>query len=292
MFGYVRARGDILSAEARDGYQAAYCGVCRAMGKTCGQFSRLFLNYDFAFLAMVLAPDDIPCVSGCKGCLLHPVKGRPCCEEGRWLELAAAESVILTYWKLRDSVADSGFFKSLPARFLSVCLRPGYQRARKKCPDFDREVISLLDELEKLEQEGSPSIDRTADCFARILKATVPRTGEEGQTRALEQLLYHVGRWIYLIDGVDDLEKDKKSGNYNPVAARFPQWTEKDKDYLRGNLNHSLALAGAAFQLLKPNAWTPVVENILYSGLPGVTELVFAGEWREYKDRKGVAARE
>lgn len=278
---------DMLSPEARDDYQAVYCGVCRTMGKSYGQFSRLFLDYDFAFLAMLLAPENVQRANGCKGCLLHPIKGKPVCEEGPWLELVAGESVILTYWKLRDSVADSGFFKGLPARFLSICLYRGYRKAKKMCPDFDREVIFLLGELGKLEKEGSSSIDRTADCFARILKATVPRTKAEGQTRALEQLLYHVGRWIYLIDGVDDLEKDRKSGNYNPITARFPQWTEEDKNYLRGNLDHSLALAGAAFQLLKPNAWMPVVENILYSGLPSVTELVFAGKWQEYKKKKG-----
>ena len=292
MFGYVRARLDLLSPEEREAYQAAYCGVCHTMGKQYGQFSRLFLDYDFAFLAMLLAPERIPCAEGCKGCLLHPLRGNPTCEEGPWLELAAGESVILTYWKLRDSVGDSSFFKGFAARFLSACLRPAYQKARQNYPEFDREVVSLLRELGRWEEEKSASIDRTADCFARLLRAAAPRSETEGQSRALEQLLYHVGRWIYLIDGVDDLSQDSKTGNYNPVLARFPQWDEEDQAYLRANLDHSLSLAGAAFQLLKPNAWTSIVENILYCGLPGVTELVFTGKWREYKKKRGVTAYE
>lgn len=291
MFGYVRARWDALSEKGRDDYQAAYCGICRTMGKRYGQFSRVFLNYDFAFLAMLLAPSDA-CAGECKGCILHPIEGRPSCKEGPWLELAAGESVILTYWKLRDTVADSGFLKGLSARVLSFCLRPGYKKAGKDYPDFDREVVERLKELRELEKEKSSSIDRTADCFAWLLMAAAPKTGDEARNRVIEQILYHVGRWIYLIDGVDDLERDRKAGNYNPVAARFPEWSEEDKIYLRANLDHSLALAGAAFQLMGPNAWTPVVENILYSGLPGVTELVFAGKWQEYKNRRGAAARE
>lgn len=292
MFGYVRGRGDTLSPEERDSYQAVYCGLCHTMGSRYGHFSRLFLNYDFAFLAMLLAPGNSSDVSGCKACLLHPVKGRPCCEESEWLELAAGESVILTYWKLRDSVKDSVFLGSMVARFLSVCLRPAYRKARRAYPDFDREVVSLLDELGKLEEEGSVSVDRTADCFARLLKAAAPRTGKEAQDRPLEQLLYHVGRWIYLVDGVDDMEKDRKTRNYNPVLARFPGWSEEDKAYLQNNLKHSLSLAAAAFQLMAPTPWTPVVENILYSGLPGVTELVFAGKWQEYKGKRGGTAHE
>lgn len=292
MFGYVRGRLDILPPEGRDAYQAVYCGVCRAMGKSYGQLSRLFLDYDFAFLAMLLAPESSQCMTGCKGCLLHPIKGKPACEDGPWLELVAGESVILTYWKLRDAVKDTGFFKGLAARFLGFCLYPGYKKARRSCPDFDREVNSLLGELGRLEQEKSVSIDRTSDCFARILQASVSKEGSETQKRALEQLLYHVGRWIYLIDGVDDLEQDRKAGNYNPILARFPQWSDEDKVYLRTNLEHSLSLAGAAFQLLKPTAWTSVIENILYRGLPDVTELVFAGNWREYKRKRGVTAYE
>ena len=292
MFGYVRARLDMLSPGEQEAYQAVYCGLCHTMGKRYGQISRLFLNYDFAFLAMLLAPEHIPCTEGCKGCPLHPIKGKPVCGEGHWLELAAGESVILTYWKLRDSVEDSGFFKGLAARFFSLCLRPAYRKAKRDHPEFDREVISLLNELGRLEQEKSPSLDRTADCFARLLKAAAPKRETETQDRALEQLLYHVGRWIYLIDGVDDLEDDQKNGNYNPVLARFPQWSGEDQAYLKTNLEHSLSLAGTAFQLLEPNAWTRVVENILFYGLPGVTELVFAGKWREYQKKRGVSAHE
>lgn len=37
----------------------------------------------------------------------------------------------------------------------------------------------------------------------------------------LEQLLYHLGRWIYLVDAADDLKKDVKNGSYNPLVPRF-----------------------------------------------------------------------
>lgn len=292
MFGYVRARWDILSPEERQAYQSAYCGVCHAMGKHYGQFSRLFLNYDFAFLAMLLAPSGPIQCNDCKRCLLHPIKGHSACNDGTWFEQAAGESVILTYWKLKDSVLDHSFLSGLPARFLCFCLSRSYRKAKRRYPSFDREVIYLLKELNTLEREKSPSIDKTADCFARLLRAAAPTTCDEGQNRALAQLLYHIGRWIYLIDAVDDFDKDQRTGNYNPIAARFPEWSDSDRDYLFLNLTHSLSMAGSAFQLLKKNSWSSVIENILYYGLPNVTELVFCGKWNEYKNRRGTTTDE
>lgn len=281
MFGYVRARWDTIPDAAAENYKAVYCGLCRAMGRKYGSFARLFLNYDFTFLAMLLMPPaESPCVS-CHPCLRHPVHGRSACEGAEWLDTAAGESVILAYWKLRDTVADEGFFRGLGARSLSLFLRKAYRRARKELPGFDAEAVKLLRELKELEEEGCASIDRTADRFAQLLRAAAPMTGEPARDRVMGELLYHVGRWVYLIDAVDDLPEDRKVGRYNPVAARFDGWTEEDKVYLQQVMDHSLALAGAALELLPVNACTPAVENIIYSGLPAVQELVFSGRWRE-----------
>ncbi len=282
MFGYIRVRQEALSDAEKTRYEAVYCGLCRTMGARYGHFTRFFLNYDFALLAMLLAPAECECDLGRKPCPAHPIEGRACCAVGPWLETAAAESVILTYWKLRDTVGDSGFFKAAAARSLTACLGRSYRKAKADCPDFDAQVVRLLDELGALEEERCPSIDRTADCFARLLRAAAPETGDSGRDRAMAALLYHLGQWIYLIDAVDDLNEDRAAGRYNPVLARFPQWTGEDQTYLRNMLDHALSLAGAAFQLLPANPWSTVVENILYSGLPGVEELVFSGKWREY----------
>lgn len=291
MFGYIRVDPDRLSPDELKSYEAAYCGVCRSMGERYGQFPRLFLNYDFALLAMLLAPAGAKPVTGCQGCPAHPIQGRACCEKGLWLETAAGESVILTWWKLKDSVRDNGFFVGLPARLLSFCLSPGYRKARNDYPKFDALAARQLEELGKLEREGCASIDRVAHCFASLLAAAAPVTGISERDRTMGQVLYHVGRWIYLIDAVDDLAEDRQRGSYNPVLARFPQWSEEDKQYLRQMMDNSLSLAGAAFQLLEANAWHSVVENILYSGLPGVEELVFTGRWREYLKKQRRVSR-
>lgn len=285
MFGYVRAREDTLPLEVRKDYEAAYCGLCHVLKERYGAFARMFLNYDFVFLAMLLAPERGDASARCLKCPLHPQKGKPACRGGEWMELAAGESVILTWWKLRDTIADDGFFSKLGAWFLCLLLGPSYRKARGRHPDFDAQTARLLAELRELEREKSSSIDRTADCFARLLQAAAPNTEAEHLDRPRQQLLYHLGRWIYLIDAIDDLPEDRRRGDYNPVAARFPEWEPEDKTYLRQNLDHSLGLAGTAFELLPINPWSAVMENIIYSGLPTVEELVFDCKWREYQKR-------
>ena len=286
MFGYVRAGENSLPPEARAAYEAAYCGLCYALKERYGTACRLFLNYDFVFLAMLLAPEQAEGTAECLKCPLHPVRGKRVCRGGAWMELAAGESVILSWWKLRDTIMDGRSFSRLGARLLCLLLGPGYRKARQAHPEFDAGTARLLEELRELELAKSASIDRTADCFARLLQAAAPSTGEDGLDRPRQQLLYHLGRWIYLIDAVDDLPADKKTESYNPVAERFPAWSREDQSYLRQSMDHSLALAGSAFQLLPRNSWSAVTENILYSGLPGVEELVFSGKWREYQKKR------
>ena len=284
MFGYVRPYREELKVRELDAYSAMYCGLCHTIGKRHGFTARMLLNYDFVFLAMLLAPKETrPSVQKCRCPAKMGLCKKTACSRSEALDAAADESVILSYWKLRDNVSDSGFWKGLGARVLSALLRRGYRRAAECRPEFDRQVCACLEELHRLEGENSPSLDRTADTFARILCSAAIPTGEETRDRALGELLYHVGRWIYLVDAWDDLEEDVASGGYNPIHARFEGREEEERAYLRTTLKHSINLSRSAFALLDLGCWSGTVENILYLGLPAVDELVFRGKWAEVK---------
>ncbi len=280
MFGYVRPVREKLDEAEQARYESVYCALCHTMGKRHGPLSRLLLNYDFTFLAMLLLPGSGgDAVKLCR-CPANPRKKKPCACLGREeMSLAADESVILSYWKLRDAVRDEGVWKGGGARLASFGLRRGYRRAAAARPGFDEAVRERLKELHELEEQGCESIDRTADTFARLLRAAAPSTGEKARDRALGELLYHLGRWIYLVDAWDDLEEDLSQGRYNPIHARY-QGREREKaDEVRTTLLHSRNLMLSAFQLLEPGEWKSIVENILFLGLPVVEELVFRGEW-------------
>lgn len=87
------------------------------------------------------------------------------------LEAAADESIILTYWKLRDSARDDGPFSGLPARGLALLLAPAYRKAAVCRPEFDRTVRSCLEELTGLEAENCPPSTGRPTPSPRILQA-------------------------------------------------------------------------------------------------------------------------
>ena len=193
------------------------------------------------------------------------------------VDAAADAGTILAYWKLRDTAADGSFWERVGAGLLSRLFRRNYRRAARRRPEFDRTVRENLEQLQRLERDGCSSLDETADTFARLLAAAAPAQAADGRRRPMEQLLYHLGRWIYLVDAWDDLEQDRQRGRYNPVAARFPGAEKENREYLRTTLRHSLNLARSAMALLELGHWQGTVENILYLGLPAVEELVFTG---------------
>ena len=109
--------------------------------------------------------------------------------------------------------------------------------------------------------------------------------------RIMEQILYHLGRWIYLIDGADDLKKDAESGNYNPVALRYGltggTWTPESRRDFATTLDHSIHQMAAAFELWDFGVWTPVLQSTFYGGLFQVGKAVLDGRFHR-PSRKNI----
>lgn len=284
MFGYVRPVRDELKCKDFDLYRATYCGLCRTLRRRYGLLAPMFLNFDFTFLALLLSPEQER-FAPCQGrCYANPLCKVSMCGQSQAMELAADESIILAYWKLRDSVQDSGFVKGLPSRVLSWLLRPAYKKAAVIRPQFDQSVVSCLAQLRELELECCPSIDRPADAFARLLQSAAPATGDTARDRPVSLLLYHLGRWIYLLDARDDLDEDKQAQSYNPLVYRFGP--DGDDKALENTLEQSLNLMRSAFCMLSFGCRTAVIENVLYLGLPLVQRSVFDGSWAQIKKQK------
>lgn len=294
MFGYVRPPLTDLPQEETERFRRMYCGLCHVLGNRYGTAARFILNYDFTYLAILLSGPEEPETQE-KRCVRHPLHRRSFLEENKAMALAADESVILAYWQLRDGVADHDWLHGLKYRGLSAVLEPAYRKAAAQRPEFDAAVCRQLRILSELEREQCDSIDRAADAFAVLLGSAAGEVEDPVRRRVLEQLLYHLGRWVYLIDAADDLKKDAETGNYNPVALRYGlkdgAWTAESRQEFAVTLDHSIHMMTTAFELSNFGVWTPLLRTTLYTGLFRVGKAVLDGSFRAPRrgeDRKNV----
>ena len=286
MFGYVLPASDRLTEKRNNYFQAAYCGLCHALGRRYGLPGRMILNYDLTFLAMLLSEEQrTPCR---RRCVMHPIEGRACTCDDSAFDLAADMSVILTWWQVQDGITDHGFWDGLKYRAASLLLRRAYRKAKIRCPAFDERTQRHLQELSQLERADCPSLDAAADTFAQLLAGAAEEVAEPVKRRVLGQLLYHLGRWIYLIDAVDDLKKDVKTGSYNPLPLRYAlpgdTLTDAARRELAQTLDSSIRAMAAAFELWDFGEYGPVIESTVYQGLYAVGTAVLDGTFHQKKN--------
>lgn len=295
MFGYVRVHRAELKVREDEYYRGTYCGLCRAMGACTGQCSRMTLNYDFVFLALVrlsLSGESVSFEQ--KRCLAHPLKKRNSMKRNRELDYAAAAAAILSERKNADDLADEKGAKKLRACLAAPFLRHGKKKALKAFPSLrslDGRITELLSKLSETEDTGVASVDLPAKLFGELL-GELMAFGLEGNDRAIAyELGLHVGAWIYIADALDDMREDAERGRYNPFLRLWGGLPDKSAyDGIRDALKNQLFGAEAAMDLMDfpcdpTSAKQHLLENILYLGLPHKIDTILSDE-KESKKRK------
>lgn len=276
MFGYLQVQKSELLVREFEAYKAVYCGLCKQMGKDYSFVSRLTLSYDCTFYAMLLMSINRSC-SGFKDgrCTFNPLKKcKFATSEGNAYHKAAAFSVISVYYKLKDDISDSRFLK----RTLCRLLKPLFSHWRKKALKSYSEIDKLADEMMKMQYEiehsDETSLDRAAHPTAFMIASLFSLDAkDEMQKRVFYEFGYHMGRWIYLVDAADDIEKDKKYGNYNPFV-NIKNGETKSPDYITSVLNQSLARAYDAYNLIDVIDFKGILDNMITLGFPAVQNRV------------------
>lgn len=272
MFGYVTICKNTLSEQGYETFKAYYCGLCKAIGKRCSQGARMGLSYDITFLAIVLSSVNADNVEiRDKKCLLHPFRSNMCVQSDRAVDYSADVGVMLSYLKLLDDLHDD---RSIKALFGMLFFYRGVRKAKKRYPLIYDKIRHCLDDLSRLEKEKCGEIDETADCFAKILEIlfTPDFVDDDSTKRTLSWLGYNIGRWIYIIDAYNDLEKDIKKKNYNTFRYKYDGKSYEEikadlKEKLKISLTFTLENASSAYDLLKVCKNKEILDNIIYHAL-------------------------
>lgn len=283
MYGYIKTHTPELRVREQEYYRAVYCGLCRTMGKCTGQCSRLTLSYDFAFFALVrMALEGREPVMRQRRCPVHPLRKRPMAETDEVLSLCACASAVMAYHKLRDDKQDEKGGRRLRAVLASPYVGHIRRKAlRKGFLPLDERVAACMRELSALEAERPLSVDRPAELFGELM-ADLLSYGLEGNAARLgRELGLHVGRWVYILDAVDDFEEDKTRGRYNPLACLWQggELTDERRRELHNALLAELVAVEKALDLADPghtensSLWG-VIRNVLYGGMPMTTRRI------------------
>lgn len=314
MLGYVKIDKGELKVREYEVYTGYYCGVCKSIGRRYGQLPRMVLSYDAAFLAILLASlsdeSDTPVQ---EHCIAHPVIKKKTVIRNRAIDYAGDVMLILAWYKLADDAADEGKAYAKPVMLM---MKRIFRRLNSLYPKLCSSVKCHLSALSALEREKCASIDMAAEAFSKIMEdifteglqavygSEPPQhepPGDRGDpgisgmqdgpcgfaspgndTRELlARAGYHLGKWVYMIDAVDDIEENIESGAYNPLLFRFgfdaanetaDEFRARIEPDLRFNLYHYLAMLSRCTDSLDIRKNAGIIENVIYFGLNRKTE--------------------
>ncbi len=280
MFGYVKPDTPYLFIKDDTLYKSLYCSVCKSIGKNCGQTARLGLTYDIAFMSAFIhnvVGKDVKIEK--KRCIAHPIISRPVASRDEITDFCAYANVALAYYKIEDDIIDGNGGK-LKKLFFSA----GNRRAEKKYPEIGEIIRKRYYELRELEKNKCESVDMVSEPFSQMMVELGNAAVGHKKLNGVEKLLYYLGKWIYLIDALDDYDKDLKERNYNPFYYAYGK--EPDFKSLLKNYGQDVSFVfSSVFAGLKEAFYecefkfdSALIGNIILRGIPSTTSKTFKKE--------------
>jgi hypothetical protein len=280
MFGYVTPCKMELKMKDYEKFRAYYCGLCKSIKTNIGNLPRFSLNYDMTFLAVLLdslSPERTEYEK--QVCMAHPSKKKVVVVGSDAVEYAAYLNTILSYYKLVDNCADD---RSLKSWLLKSALEPYMKNYPAWIQSKKKEIQSRLAELSAMEASPSGrSIDEISHPFADLTGYILSEYREESREE-LYWLGYNLGKWIYIIDAFDDLEKDMASGKFNAVEAvlnsgalDYPGFRAKEEGRVDFLLTTCARQCLECLEALPLKKNEELLQNILQYGLMEKIDKVF-----------------
>lgn len=262
MFGYVVVNKPELKIKDFDKYQQYYCGLCQSLKKTHGKISQLTLNNDLTFVGILLSglyePEDT--IKKIR-CPLHPLHQKEV-RLNTYVNYASDMTIVLTYYKLEDDVLDENSQKSKIACSL---LKKEFLKVKEKYPQKVSLIFQQLEKIHQLEKENTQNLDEISGCFGKIMGEIMVYQDDVFKDD-LYNMGYYLGKFIYLIDAFEDVEKDIKKHNYNPFIERFHN-VDTFQDDCFNILEMMISQSSFYFEKLPIIENVDILKNIIYSGI-------------------------
>ena len=279
MFGYVVMNKPEIRFKDFDLYRSFYCGLCRELREKYGISGQITLTYDMTFVVVLLsALYEPPTQKGTTRCVIHPVCKQPV-RKNAATEYGADMNVLLTYYKCMDDWEDEKKFAALG---YGKILQRKNNWLSYRYPEKAEKIRKLLEKLSQMEKAGETDIDKMSGCFGQIMEEIFAWKKDVWED-SLRRMGFYLGKFIYILDAYDDVEKDVKNGNYNPFAEKYIM--KGFDEQVRQLLIMMMAQPCREFEKLPIIKYTDILRNILYSGVWCRFEMI-ARKRREAGEKK------
>lgn len=263
MFGYINVNRKELSEENKKIYQSYYCGLCQRLNANCGKRGQLLLNYDMTFLVVLLTGLYEPETKGREfNCVMHPTKKRTAFEN-EISDYCAAMNVMLAYHNLMDDWKDE---KNRSKRTLAGFIRKDYDRFAAMYPRQTKALEQYMERLAEFEANNESNIDLVAGLTGEMT-GEIFAWKEDEWYEELKTLGFYMGKFIYLMDAYEDIDKDEKENKFNPLR-QLRRDNPKDFETLcRLMMTSMMSECAKSFERLPILQHADILRNILYSGV-------------------------
>ena len=280
MTGYITVYQPDMKFRDYYRYREYYCGLCKTIGKRYGQTARMSLGYDAAFLALLLdGVYDSTTESSEFRCPVHPM-GKRKALNNVFIDYAADMNLYMAWLKCFDDWKDErNLGRGIYAWLLTHRIRQIEQKYKEKTDIIKK----ALDDLNALEEAQSSDFEVAAGCYGRVT-AEVFRFGGLWDD-LLAEMGFYLGKYIYLLDAYEDLERDLKKGCYNPFFEMSKE--ERFDDEVRKILMSMISKSAEEFELLPVDENMEILRNILYAGAWNRFEEIFRK--KEQNLQKGIS---
>lgn len=284
MFGYICINQPELKVKDYEAYRGYYCGLCHELKKRYGRIGQMLLSYDMTFLVILLTGLYEPEESReYHRCIPHPVR-KHMQIQNEITGYAADMNVLLSYRKALDDWKDEG---SRRGRALAASLKRNYNKLQDRYPRQAGSLEESLELLSEAEKTFSEDIDYVAGLSGRFLGEMFAWKEDEWQ-RELYDMGFFLGKFIYLMDAWEDMEKDQKKGNYNIFLLRKKMKPEHFAEDAETILVDMMSQCSGTFERLPVLYRADILRNILYSGVWGRYCTVQERRKKEEKDERSI----
>ena len=261
MFGYVLINKEELKFKEYDVYKSYYCGLCQTLNNRSGRFAQLTLNYDMTFLQLLLTGLYEPKTKLENfRCKIHPFK-KSIKRRNEITDYIADMNLFLAYLNCIDDWEDE---KKLSRKIYTIIVKNKVKKIKKQYPEKTAKLEAILKKSSEYEKKKEHDIDKISSYSGELMSELFLYKEDEWK-QTLSRMGFFLGKYIYIIDAYEDIEKDLKQGNYNPFSEIYQN--EDFDDFVNQILTMMISECAREFEELPIIEDVDILRNILYSGV-------------------------